>query len=94
MESAVLSCIYLHNFLRRNAISKGFCTPQGFFDSDDSDGNLIPGLWRSDVDARASRVSLQNIPKRSSSDVQEVRKEFRDYFSSAEGAVPWQYYQN
>jgi hypothetical protein len=63
VESVVLSCIYLYNFLHRNAISKGFYTPPGSFDSEDSDGNLIPGLCRSDVDDRPSLISLQNIPK-------------------------------
>jgi hypothetical protein len=45
VESVVLSCIYLHNFLRRNATSKSSYTPPGTFDSEDSDGNLIPGSW-------------------------------------------------
>jgi hypothetical protein len=42
--SVVLSCIYFNNFLHRNAISKGFYTPPGSFNSVDLDGNLIPGL--------------------------------------------------
>jgi hypothetical protein len=84
----------LHNFLHKNAISKGFYTPPGSSDSENSEENLITGLWRSDVDDTASLMSLQNIPKRASSEIQEIRKEFRDYFSSVEGAVSWKNYQN
>jgi hypothetical protein len=51
-------------------------------------------LWRSDVDDTASFTSVQNIPKGASSEVQEIRKELVDYFSYAEGAVPWKYYQS
>ena len=91
VESVVLSCIYLHNFLRRNATSKSLCTPPGSFDSEDSDGNLIPGSWRSDLEDTESLITLQNIPKRASIESQEIGNEFRDYFISAEGAVPWQY---
>lgn len=91
VESVVLSCIYLHNFLRRNATSKSSYTPPGSFDSEDSDGNLIPGSWRSDLEDTESLITLQNIPKRASIESQEIRNEFRDYFISAEGAVPWQY---
>ena len=45
VESAVLSCIYLHNYLCRNSVSRNFYAPPGSFDSEDADGNSIPGLW-------------------------------------------------
>jgi len=35
-------------------------------------------------------MDLQNIPKRMPSVVHTIRDEFRDYFISPEGAVPWQ----
>ncbi|GFG29139.1 hypothetical protein Cfor_12664 [Coptotermes formosanus] len=57
----------------------------GSFDSEDSDGNLIPGSWRSDLED--SLITLQNIPKRVSIEAQEIRNEFHDYFVSAQGAV-------
>jgi hypothetical protein len=90
VESVVLSCIYLHNFLRRNSVSRGFYTPPGSFDLEDADGNFIPGLWRSEVDDTNSLLDLQNIPKRISTVVHTIRDEFRDYFLFPEGAVPWQ----
>jgi len=90
VESAVLSCMYLHNFLRVNSVSRGFYTPPGSFDSVDAEENSILGLCRSQVHHTHSLMDLQNIPKRMPSDVHTIRDEFRDYFISPEGAVPWQ----
>jgi hypothetical protein len=90
VKSEFLSCIYLHNFLHRNSVSRGFYKPASSFDLEDADGNSIPGLRRSEVDGTNSLLDLQNIPKRISTDVHTIRDEFRDYFLSPEGAVPWQ----
>ncbi|KAG8240400.1 hypothetical protein J437_LFUL002543 [Ladona fulva] len=49
VETVSLTCIYLHNYLRRNAESKSFYSPPGTFDSENSDNNLIPGSWRKEV---------------------------------------------
>jgi hypothetical protein len=59
VESVLLSCIYLHNFLRRNSVSSGFYTP-GSFDLEDADGNSILGLWRSEVDDKFSIAGMSN----------------------------------
>jgi hypothetical protein len=56
VESVVLSYIYLHNLLHRNSVSRGFYTPSGSFDLEDTDGNPIPGLWRSEVDETNSLI--------------------------------------
>jgi hypothetical protein len=50
----------------------------------------IPGWLRSEVDDTNSLLDLQNIPKRISTDVNTIRDEFRDYYVSPEGAIPWQ----
>lgn len=87
VETVVLACAYLHNFLRRS--SKNVYTPAGSFDTEDSDGNIIPGAWRSQM--QPSELSgLRSAPRRSPNEVQEIRNEFRDYFLSSEGSVPWQ----
>lgn len=88
VESVVMTCIYLHNFLRRNSESRSFYTPPGSFDLEDIDGNLIEGQWRSE--SENGLINLQNIPVRAPTDVQKIRDEFRDYFISPTGAVPWQ----
>lgn len=54
-----MTCIYLHNFLRRNSESRSFYTPPGSFDLEDIDGNLIEGQWRSE--SENGLINLQNI---------------------------------
>lgn len=46
VQTVALACAYLHNFLRRNAASRNGYTPPGSLDTEDSDGNIIPGSWR------------------------------------------------
>ncbi|KAG8239735.1 hypothetical protein J437_LFUL019281, partial [Ladona fulva] len=73
-----LTCIYLHNYLRRNAESKSFYSPPGTFDSEDSDNNLISRSWRKEV------KDPNNIPRKAVSEVQQIRDEFREYFMSVQ----------
>jgi hypothetical protein len=52
VESTVLTCIYLHNFLRRNSMSENLYTPPGSFDVENiEDGMIIEGAWRKEVQA-------------------------------------------
>lgn len=90
VEIIALTCAYLHNFLRRNACSRNYYTPPGSFDAEDPDGNLVPGAWRSDAQSSQPLTGLQLIPRRTPTDAKEIRIEFRDYFMSSEGSVPWQ----
>lgn len=48
VESYTLACIALHNYLRLTKNARYIHA--GFVDSEDSDGNLIPGDWRKDSD--------------------------------------------
>lgn len=90
-EVIVLSCIYLHNFLRRNSVSRSNYTPAGIFDSYDTDGNLIEGSWRKELDENNTLVDLRTLPRKSTTNLHEIRNEFRDYFLTPEGEVSWQY---
>lgn len=87
VETVVLASAYLHNFLRCR--SKQNYTPLGNFDKENSDGNFIPGAWRLEIQ-ESQLLGLQTVPRRSPNEVQEIRNEFRDYFISSEGSVPWQ----
>ena len=91
VESVTLTCIYLHNFLRRNVESRNAYSPPGTFDSEDVDNaRITAGSWRAGINEGEGFINLQNIPRRSTEDAQDIRKEFRDYFNSAERRVPWQ----
>lgn len=91
VESVVLACVYLHNCLRRNSVSRHAYTPHGSFDSYDGDGNVIEGFWRREINEESRLVDLQNTPRKCSANLHKIRDEFRDYFVSPEGEVAWQY---
>lgn len=88
VESVVLTCISLHNFLRRDAKSVRTYTPPGTFDMEDLEtGTITQGSWRSE-DERGL-LDLQRIPRNASQEAKEIRKEIGQFFIS-EGKVPWQ----
>lgn len=87
VESVVLSCISIHNFLRRDAKSVRAYTPPGTFDVEDLETGIItPGSWRSDDNCL---LDLQRVPRNAPQEAKEVRKIFGQYFVS-DGKVPWQ----
>ncbi|KAJ8966934.1 hypothetical protein NQ314_003210 [Rhamnusium bicolor] len=89
VESGVLACISLHNFLRRNTQSPQTYTPPGTFDSEDLDtGIIIPGSWR--YENEGGFLNLQRIPRKIPKDAKEVRNELAQFFISDVGKVPWQ----
>ena len=48
-EDIALSCVYLHNFLRRNSVAKQLHSPPGtFYFENTDDGTVIEGEWRRD----------------------------------------------
>ena len=65
--------------------------PTGFTDGEDSEGNAINGGWREHT---IGDNGLHKIGKLGSNHyswtAKSVRESFSDYFSSPEGAVPWQ----
>lgn len=50
----VLACIYLHNFLRRDKVSKDMYSPSNSFDSE-IEGHIIDGSWRHEVNSTTLR---------------------------------------
>lgn len=89
-EIITTACIYLHNFLRRSKTSRPLYCPQGTFDNETRDGNIMPGSWRAVIQGDIGMLHLQHRPRRSTFEAKEVRNEFMRYFTSDEGRVPWQ----
>ncbi|KAJ8711930.1 hypothetical protein PYW08_004085 [Mythimna loreyi] len=89
-EIVTMTCVYLHNFLRRNKQSRAIYTPPGTFDYEDSEYNIIEGFWRREIGPHNSMLDLQPIARHPPLAATVVRDQFAEYFISPEGSVPWQ----
>ena len=97
VESAVeitKAVIAVHNYLMYGRCSESFnnyCPPE-FVDQETEDHLVRQGGWRNEQDN--SNSGLQNVNNMSSNnysrDAKQVRDDFRDYFNSETGSVPWQ----
>ncbi|XP_065067590.1 putative nuclease HARBI1 [Rhopilema esculentum] len=85
----VLAAVCLHNYLRQteNAV---YC-PNGFVDSEDSSGQILPGEWRR---LASDGMGLQNIQRvrgsRHTANATAIRNALKQYLCSEAGSVPWQ----
>ena len=87
-EEIIKATICLHNYLQLtdNANYK----PSAFVDGESSDGEVVPGEWRSDaVQAEDWALNRQVGSNRYSCEAALVRNNFKDY-SNNEGTVEWQ----
>ena len=66
--------------------------PSGFVDSVDNTGDILPGYWCKETgNDNGALVDLHRIAaNRHGFDANKVREDFKTYFNSAEGALPWQ----
>jgi len=83
-----MTCVLLHNFLRKSKTSKSSYSPSGAFDFDE-EGEFCPGSWRNDAEDMSSFVPLRRVPRRSGLETMRIRDLFAEYFVS-NGAVTWQ----
>ena len=84
--------VALHNYLMHGkSFETNVYCPPGFSDSQTGSG-VRRGAWRNEVN---SIDGLVDIPRLGSNNytkrAREIRECFRNYFSSPEGEVPWQY---
>lgn len=84
----VMTCVILHNFLRRSKSSRSLYTPRGSFDSEEN-GIVIQGSWREGNNDMSSLLPLHRIPRESGAEALEIREEFATYFVT-NGRVDWQ----
>lgn len=76
-----MSCILLHNFLRRSETSSTIYTPASTVDIFDDNGTLIQlGSWRNDVSSNGALQRMDPIPRRATLNVTQIREEFTSYF--------------
>lgn len=88
-EKVVLTCLYLHNFLRKSKLSRNLYTPNGTFDEEE-DGKLVEGTWRKELKTLTSLFPVKKIARKSSTAFYDNRKEFAEYFVTDVGRVSWQ----
>ncbi|CAB3232811.1 unnamed protein product [Arctia plantaginis] len=67
-----MTCILLHNFLRRSNTSRNFYTPNGTADSYVNGELLRGGSWRS-TDRGTGITPLKGVPRRSTENALETR---------------------
>ena len=88
----VKAVVALHNFLmcgRSFGNYSSYCPP-GYVDQETEFG-ITPGQWRGDSSANTGLQPLLNASSNNyTQDARIVRDNFRDYFNSEEGSVPWQ----
>ena len=92
-EVIVLAACALHNFLLANKDSRNIYAPTGTFDEDDTDtGVTIPGDWRVEGMPANNLMDAQRLgSNRYGEEAKQIREEFKDFFVTPQGEVPWQY---
>lgn len=86
--NVTLTCVLLHNFLRRSKVSRRRYTPPGTFDTE-VDGELVEGSWRMDKDGMSSFLPVQGAARKPGGEAKAVRAAFADYFTTS-GKLCWQ----
>jgi hypothetical protein len=73
-----MTCILLHNFLKKSESSRDIYTPPGTFNYI-MDGQLVNGTWRQHNTESSGTRPIPNVARRTSSNIMEIRSEFADY---------------
>ncbi|XP_029340971.1 uncharacterized protein LOC115033105 [Acyrthosiphon pisum] len=89
VTNITLTCALLHNFLRKSKTSSTKYSPNGTFDLENEEGQIIPGAWRQEESTMTSLLPLRNIPRKPGMEAKQIREEFATYFAT-NGKVPWQ----
>lgn len=83
-SEVTMSCILLHNFLRKSETSRSIYTPPGTIDVYDQNGELIQnGVWRREIEEfeeSCAITPLPNVARRPPLDAKQIREEFTSYF--------------
>ena len=91
IESIVIACCSLHNFLRSRDGAHSVYTPQGSLDMEDPDAHqIVPGEWCQGHEPCGLYPFPRQHGNRHSNSAKELRDYLRDFFNSEDGAVSWQ----
>jgi len=75
-----MTCILLHNFIRKNNSNQMYAPP-GTFDTYDDNGTLIQeGSWRQDIQDSCAIRPLEVISRRPTTNAIKIREAFTAYF--------------
>ncbi|XP_060882146.1 uncharacterized protein LOC132953828 [Metopolophium dirhodum] len=84
INTIVLACVHLHNFLRRSESSKNVYSPPDIFDSEAFENRTLKkGTWRSDSSETTSFLPLKKCGRKSAAAVHKTRERFAHYFATA-----------
>lgn len=82
----VLATIYLHNFLRQRPSCRIY-TPQGTFDTERDNGQVVDGRWRNDG-PMSSLVPFRNVARKTSDRPKKIREHLAYHFVLND-LLPW-----
>lgn len=83
INTVVLACCVLHNYLRRKA-TNAYTILDDHDKENHETGQIVPGLRANDI-----LFPLSSTVRNYSNDAKRVREKFEEYFNTS-GAVPWQ----
>ena len=90
VETVVLACCTLHNYLRSKNTSRNLYTPPGSFDTENTDtGTVLPGAWRQGTQGQGLTSLSKQGSNRTANRAKEIQAYFCEYFNTS-GAVQWQ----
>lgn len=79
----------MHNFIKLNQLSTHLYCPSSFVDSEDSEGNIVHGRWRNELDLTTSAVQKTKIRAGSNNATRHaflLRDQLKTYFLK-EGSI-------
>ena len=84
----VMTCVLLHNFLRKSRTSSKMYSPPGVLDYENA-GEIVPGTWRGEIGDISSLLPIRRVARKSAIEAKHIRDEFANYFKT-NGKLPWQ----
>lgn len=92
VESIVLACCTLHNFLRTKITANAIYTPPAYMDQENPlTGEIQPGEWRNGPCPQGLVPIERPARGRAPTEAKDARDFLCEYFNSADGAVLWQW---